>query len=238
MKILVNGDSFTASVKNCYSIGYAENSLPWTNVYSDCLAKNLNCNVINLAIPGANNTRIFRTTTEYILRNSIDIVIVGFSFVQRKEIWYKGDDKRNQLRNAFDTPGHELCFDTLDYYRTQGVDDDIKSMLINKHQNPTLDLINFLSQLISFSAFCKQHNKKYILFRAAEDRDQKEYNWDYIKDTIIWKSICKDPNILDLDFSIPKFARDNNLMTLDTGHMYDDGHEMFANYLQQLLMSR
>lgn len=238
MKILINGDSYSASVQNCYSIGHAENSLPWTNVYGDYLRKKLNYDVINLAMPGSSNTRIFRTTTEYILQNSVDIVIVGFSFAHRKEIWYKGKDKRNRLRNEFDNPGHELCFDTLDYYRTQGVDDDIKSMLINKHQNPTLDLINFLTQLIGFSAFCKQHNKKYILFRAAEDPDQKDYNLDYIKNTPIWKSICEDPNILELDFSIPKFARDNNLMTLDTGHLYDDGHEMFANYLQQLLMSR
>ena len=57
-------------------------------------------------------------------------------------------------------------------------------------------------------------------------------NWPFIKSLNAWKYIQQDNNIQIL-FSIPKFANDRNLSTTDTGHMYEDGHKQFSEYLKK-----
>lgn len=69
------------------------------------------------------------------------------------------------------------------------------------------------------------------------DGDQAEYNWNYIYNTMAWQIIKKDPYIFNLDFSIPKFAHDRGLKTIDSGHMFNCGHKEFANYLKKYIIS-
>ena len=58
------------------------------------IAKNLNCNIVNLATPGVGNDNIYRKVHEYIyINNKIEgskpLVILCFSDPWRKEVWSK-----------------------------------------------------------------------------------------------------------------------------------------------------
>jgi hypothetical protein len=80
-KIIVNGDSYSA----------AGISIPWATT----LAEQLNLPLVNIASAGSSNDRITRTTIEQVLQEKNNtnrlIVIVGWSFVRRLEVWYYGN---------------------------------------------------------------------------------------------------------------------------------------------------
>ena len=216
--IYVNGDSYSAE-----GGGH--------RVWSDFLQHP----VKNKSLQGSNNDRIFRSSIEDLLVDNYTHAIIGFSFVCRKEIWYNGDKNLKQLkqRNLWDG-NSETRFDTDQRYCNHKlVDEDIKQLISNKHQCITKDFSDFIHSLVTFVCFLKSQNIKYLLFRAAEEPDMQNMNWDYIKNTQAWNYLAQDPNILDFDFSIPKFARDRNLETTSTGHMYESGHKKFAEFVTQ-----
>lgn len=233
--IYVNGDSYTAKKND-------------QNVYSDFLQEIYsNCNIVNTSISGSNNTRIFRKSTEDLLYSTDKtFAIIGFSFINREEIWYNGDHMLGRLNksNTADFPINSSLYNKLKfctagwYYKELDDnknfnDQDIKNMLTNRHTNPTKDFVDFILNLVQFVGFLKSRKIKYLIFRAAEEGDGKGMNWPFIKSLNSWKYIQQDNNILDFDFSIPKFANDRNLPTTDTGHMYEDGHKEFAEFLKK-----
>ena len=80
--LLINGDSYTAPTSH--------------TVYADVLGQDLSLPVINLAFAGSNNDRILRSTLEQVIKlkneNKNPLVIVGWSFIRRLEVWYHGDN--------------------------------------------------------------------------------------------------------------------------------------------------
>jgi len=233
--IYINGDSYSQKNSN-------------HKVYSDFLSELYpDTSVINQALLGSNNTRIFRTSTENLLLSTgKTFAIIGFSFTQREEIWYNGDYPAPHInkKNTYDFPINsnlkdKLKFDTNTWHFYEQEtnknynDPDIKNMITNKHVSPTKNMTDFIFNLVQFAGFLKSCNIDYLLFRAAKEKDMQDLNWDFIKSTKAWKYIQQDPNILDLDFSISRFALDNNCAVTESGHMYEDGHKAFAGYLKQ-----
>lgn len=77
MILYVNGDS------NCFGTDLKDPNMAWPNL----LAKQLNANLINHSRPGASNTRILRTTNDF-LSNHYDknvLVIIGTTSWEREE---------------------------------------------------------------------------------------------------------------------------------------------------------
>jgi len=75
--LYVNGDSYSAPDEKF-------------KVYSEILGEKLSVPVVNDAMAGSSNDRIFRTTLEYISSLGDDekpLVIIGFSFLTREETW-------------------------------------------------------------------------------------------------------------------------------------------------------
>lgn len=215
-------------------------------VYSDFLSELYpNANVINNALWGSNNIRIFRKSTEDLLATSgKTLAVIGFSFVTREEFWYNGDYPVPHIyeKNTFDFPINRNLVDKLGFdttlhhmYWQETVSDyddpDIKNMIVNKHHNPTKNLTDFIFNLVNFTGFLKSQNIDYLLFRGSLEQDLELINWDFIKSTNAWKYIQQDQKILDLDFSIPRFAYENNLSTDDLGHLLEDGHKKFTEFL-------
>lgn len=239
--IYINGDSYSSLDGNRFSKPGAH------KVYSDFL-KNMcpDIKIINAAMSGSNNARIFRKSTEDLLTMSEKtFAVIGFSFTERQELWYTGNNPSRMCSNTntHDFPINsdlidKLKFDTSMYYFYEQEtnkdfnDPDIKNMITNKHQSPTKNMTDFIFNLVQFAGFLKSNNIDYLLFRAAQEGDMEDLNWDFIKSTNAWKCIQQDSGILDLDFSIPNFAADNNFSVTDTGHMYEDGHFAFAKYLK------
>ena len=122
--IFINGDSYSAE-KGYLCLADKD------KVYGNFLSRILNIPVKNVAIPGSSNDRILRSSIEYIndLKQQYQnpLVIIGWSFIRRIEVWYYGDDTKI-LKNVPDIKFNEhskLC--TLDF-------------LINKKSIPLPDI--------------------------------------------------------------------------------------------------
>ena len=233
--IYINGDSYSQKICD-------------HKVYSDFLSELYpDTSVINRAIKGSNNTRIFRKSTEdLLLSTGKTFAIIGFSFTEREEIWYNGHFYKKIIyeKNTNDFPINSDLVDKLKFDTSVGHfyqqetnkdynDPDIKNMITNRHRSSTKNMTDFIFNLVQFAGFLKSRDIDYLLFKAAKEDDMKDLNWDFIKSTNAWKYIQQDPGILDLDFSIQRFAIDNNCAVTETGHMYEDGHKAFVGYLKQ-----
>lgn len=83
MKILTNGCSFTQGI---YDNFYEQDAWPWV------LGNMFDADIVNLAEGGGSNARIFRTTQEFLLDNSADLIVIGWTGPERTELpYYKND---------------------------------------------------------------------------------------------------------------------------------------------------
>ena len=118
--------------------------LPFEKSWPYLIAKQLNTNIVNLALPGLGNDGIHRKAFEYFYKNkphnNLPLFIIGLSAYWRREIWYKNhfdfvnfndyapvampDDKHKE-------PYHETMlenWDEFDFLRRTNI---IKLSLIN-----------------------------------------------------------------------------------------------------------
>lgn len=86
MVLYVNGDS--------HSAGTDAGGI--TNSYGQYLANILNMNLVCDAMPGGSNTRIIRTTREYLKNNKPELVVIGWTTWEREE-WYSADQNYYQV---------------------------------------------------------------------------------------------------------------------------------------------
>lgn len=213
-KIYINGDSYSVH----------------PNSYGKIIGNKLNLQVTNHAIPGSSNDRIIRSTIEYLLINKASaenlLVIIGFSFITREEIWV---DTNKQIHLTDTIAGSRFTtFQRL-------MDGDIESIEKEKFINTDINgqVIHFYYKLYMLISLLKSMNCKYLIFSAADNSDWPKLKWDFLKKLKIYEEISKEENIIGNihEFSIPKWAKQNNLSTSHTGHMNDDGHAKFADFL-------
>lgn len=153
--LLTNGCSFTE--------GYGLPNL--TLAWPFCLGNMLNRNTVNLAVGGASNDRIFRTTIQYIhSETKIDYLIVGWTGLSRSEIplhngsylkikldnqdWYddlslKSNPPKNYVKNF-----------TTDFFRW--------------HYNEFVWVKNLLCNIITLQTVCEKKNIKLKQFFAFD----------------------------------------------------------------------
>jgi hypothetical protein len=214
-EIYINGDSYSANNREQVA-------------YSNFIANQIDIPVTNHAVVGSCNDRIFRTTLEYCANLKQDqrpLIIVGFSFITREEIWI--DDISKYSRKIRDYPGSQ--FITSQWIDTV-VDEATMHAIID--QNINKQTTHFYVKLFMFIQTLKSLNLPYHIFSAANNADFRNLNWDALKNLQTFQKISQDPNVRDLHkFNIGKWAEDNHLKTTTTKHLYEDGHKMFADYL-------
>ncbi len=213
-EIYINGDSYSAN-----KIGEV--------AYSNFIASQIDIPVTNYAIAGCCNDRIFRTTLEYCANLKQDqrpLIIVGFSFITREEIWI--DDISKYSQRIKDYPGSQ--FIGAGWIKT--VDEATMHAIID--QNINKQVIHFYTKLFMFVQTLKSMDLPYYIFSAANNTDYRNLNWDSLKNLQMFQQVSQDPNIINLhEFNMGKWAKDNHLNTTPTYHLYEDGHKMFADYL-------
>lgn len=221
MLVYVNGDSYSAPTDKF-------------KVYSEFLGDKLSMPVINDAVAGASNYRIFRTTVEYIASLPAGVkplVVIGFSFVTREEIWI--DDFTKYQHRVKDYAGSQ--FVTLDWLQPSDITDDIKHLIVD--QNINSQMVHFYTNLYMLTGLLKGLDIPYLIFSAARNVDFRNLNWNSLNNLKIYQNILNDPNILDFKtFNIPLWANQNNLTTTETGHLLDDGHVQFAEFLHSKII--
>lgn len=211
MKLLVNGCS------------YAE---VWGG---KDLAKDLDLNLINLSKSGASNSRIFRTTIDYILENDdIDTVILMLTFWDREEIRID-DEYFDYNPNGFRNKSNKLTKDYTEY-------------ILNRYRydfDNEQCVVNLLGKVLTTSAWLKSKNIKHIIFSGpggyvlpGEKR----------KNILNLKEACRNVSeIIDLDWSANQYLGElgadgpNNDLPYNARHYYSTEFKPLDDKVKQWL---
>jgi hypothetical protein len=228
--IIVNGDSYSANL----------GSLVW----ADALGAKLNAPVVNLSALGCCNDRILRSTLEYLEKSLFirPLVVIGWSFVTRAEIWYSGDDQQLLARapdNKDRTPDNRLRFLTLNWftsaYASNEIPKDYKSLLampVDYHKI----IVDFYLKIFLLTQYLKSRNMDYYMFSGARNNEWHLNDLKPATDYSFCQSIATDPRICSLsEFSLAEWAIQNDPDCSPTFHLSPQGHMQFADYLYKAI---
>ena len=223
--LYVNGDSYSAK----------ENAQP--NPYADFLAEKWNVPVVNQARPGSNNDRICRATVQYI--ESLDLskqkpfVIIGWGFINRREVWYYGTKKQfeNRIPDKEMHLGEYNRLVTLDWLLPNDATYEQKCLIASASVEK--QVIDFYMQVFFLADYLAARQIDYLFFSGADNTDlvQKIYPMS------VTERVHANEKIYQLDkFCIRDYAlaRDPQCNPV-TGHLSIDGHRMFANFLEEII---
>ena len=224
--LLINGDSYSAPDK--------------FKVYGDYLGEALGIPVKNFAIPGSNNDRILRSTIEYIQdikqEYTNPLVIIGWSFIRRLEVWYYGNDKKT-IKQMHDND--QSRFVTLDYLLHDGLATLEQKALINDDLSLHKQLTDFYTKLYLFGNLIESLGLDYLCFSGAKNTDCPIHCFPYIDNLHQTQWVKQNKNFYKLhDFCIQKWAFENDNECKSTGHLSPLGHEKFATIILEKLNKR
>jgi len=217
--IIVNGDSYSARNGK-------------HRVYSDYLKDAFNIPVVNISAAGSSNDRITRSTIEQVIKTTDQfvnpLVIVGWSFIRRIEVWYYGS-KPSVLNRCYDN----LNFATLDWLLNQGEATLEQKCLVNEDLFVHKQLMDFYTQVYLLSQFLKNNNRTYFFFSAAKNCEIPINCFPAIEQLEQVQAVVNDPSIFSLhDFYIMDWAFKNDPdCNKVTGHLSENGHEKFSMFL-------
>jgi hypothetical protein len=225
-KIIVNGDSYSASGQQ--------------GSYSTTLREQLKIEVDNIAVAGSSNDRITRSTIEKVLTELEShqrlLVIVGWSFVRRLEVWYYGNSWKVQSRipdRHSDDDYRNPKFITLDVLSTLNEITLEQKCLVNEDLFVHKQLTDFYTNVYLLSQFLQNNNVDYLFFSAAKNVEIPVNCFPYVENLHQVRQVTADKNILDLhNFYIQHWAKDNDPAADPiTGHLSKVGHSKFADFL-------
>jgi len=224
--IVVNGDSYSAKIKN--------------RVYSDFLAEQLNIPVINIARQGSNNDRIRRTSIEKLLeikgQYKKPLLIVGWSFIRRIEVWYYGNHSQvihaipdRENKESYQQPRF-VTLDTLTSLNQATLE---QKCLVNEDLFVHKQLTDFYTSLYMFAHTVESLGAELFCFSAAKNTEIPVDSFPYIESLQQVKWCASQKNIHQLhEFCIMQWAKNNDpAHAIKTGHLSEYGHQHFADEL-------
>lgn len=219
--IFINGDSYSAEIKN-------------SKVYGDFLSEYFDIPIRNFAVPGSNNQRILRSSIEYLDKIKSEfhnpLIIIGWSFIRRLEVWYYGNNRGliNQIPDSA-----ESRFITLDRVMQAGEATLEQKALINEDLFVHKSLMDFYTNLYMFAKILESQNLDYVFFSAARNTDCPVHCFPYIQSLQQVRWVANNPKIFKLhEFCIMNWAKENDPESDPvTGHLSLDGHEKFSKFI-------
>jgi hypothetical protein len=158
--------------------------------------------------------------------NEKPLVVLGFSFITREEIWI--DNFADYNHRVKDYTGSQ--FVSLDWLKNSDITDDIKHIIVD--QNINSQVVHFYTKLYMLTGFLKGLDIPYFIFSGATNVDFRKLNWTSLNNLKLYQHIVNDPNIINFKtFNIPAWAKQHNISTTQTGHLLSDGHVQFAEFL-------
>ena len=211
--IYVNGCSYTQK-----DVGHL--------VWSDFLEKKFNVNCINNAQPGSSNHRIARRTLEDLLTLNLNpkttIVIIGWSFITRDEIWHNQKKFHTFLDTDIWPDGQ---FITTDYLRDSKVIDQISRMTLDHERQ----IVHFFQLAFMLIKTLEQMGYKWLMFSAAMQPDIF-YKFSFVQ-KLKQTQFCIEHNNFHWHMSLLEYAKKYNLPVKWTGHLLEEGHEHFVDWI-------
>lgn len=229
--LLVNGDSYTEPLD--------------TPVWADHLGLDLGIPVVNLAVSGSNNKRILRSTVEFLESDQMlgkhPLVVIGWSFLRRVEIWYYGN-KKELLNRAPDNQDRDsdnrLRFITLNWLlETKEATDYHKNLVIDSATELHKMIVDFYTDLFLLTKYLKSRNINYCFFSSGIQEECNPYWFRPATDLHVCYSILNDPAVINFsEFSLAKWAKNNDPQCKETTyHLSPNGHKDFSQYLRKLI---
>jgi hypothetical protein len=159
------------------------------------------------------------------------MIVIGFSFVTREEVWI--DNFADYQHRVKDYQGSQ--FVSLDWLQGPDITDDIKHLIVD--QNINSQMVHFYTKLYMLTGLLKGLKIPYLMFSAGANVDFRNLNWSSLNNLKLYQHILEDPNIFNFKtFNIPTWAKQNAVWTTQTGHLLDDGHIQFANFLHNKII--
>lgn len=234
--ILFNGDSYTAAddVKPSYSDTVRDYFLDY--------------DVVNIALSGSSNNRIFKSSIEHLLRYKTQykeiIFVCGYSFIherfevadqrklfeKRQKLYYNNDYGFELKWNKYINKHEDEIYPK---FITSGFLDGITEKLIRIREisDPSLLCSNFYNNLYMFISTLENLNIKYFIFSAATNNVVLGENLDFLNKLQVKKSLGSNKNVM-LNSSMKKFGQELNMELTDTFHIqYKHDFEKFGNYI-------
>lgn len=201
------------------------------------MANSLSLPVYNLARAGSSNDRILRSTLQALTKaralGQNPLVILGWSFLHRIEVWYHGpnDDIVARAPDQFDNDS-QLRLVTLDWVPDNEVSAGTKEFLSSID---TIDkkIIDWYLHLYLLAHWLKSQNLRYLFFSAADNTDFAIHSWPVLCEFDFVQEVLNDPCIYQLhNFCMQKWAGHNDPDCHPvTGHLSAAGHEKFAHFI-------
>jgi hypothetical protein len=226
--VLINGDSYSQLTSE-------------HKVYSEFLSESLDIPIINIAKAGSNNKRIVRSTLEKLLELkqtfSNPLVIIGWSFIKRIEVWYYGNNPSVIGRIPDCTHSLEHLrpkLVTLDVLTSLGEATLEQKCLISDDLFVHKQLIDFYTDLYMLAHTIKSLDSEFLCFSAAKNVETPIHCFPYIESLQQVKWCVENKNIHQLhDFCIMQWAQHNDTDSHPvTGHLSEQGHKNFAVMLE------
>jgi len=224
--VLINGDSYSAKT-------------PYHLVYGDFLQEQLGLPVYNIAVPGSNNQRIIRSTLENLHLYKNPLVLIGWSFIRRIEVWYYGTKKSvlNRIPDVdanSDSSKHPK-FVTLDFLVQENEATLEQKCLINDDLFVHKQLTDFYTNLYMFAHTLECMQIQYRFFSAAKNTEIPISCFPYVESLHQVQWCANNKNFYHLhDFCFLNWAKENDANAHPvTGHLSVDGHKKFTSLLQE-----
>ena len=202
MILYVNGDSHTAGV----GLSSSEKT------YADKLSKYYNLKLHNDASSGASNTKIIRTTKEFLDKNAkVALIVIGWSTWEREEWNYKG-----KYYNVNSSGYDQLPEDLIEKYK-QWISTQTPELLNSKSDEWHEKIYNFHCELIDKKIPHLFFNCMYNFFNVNE---HKKINWN-----------MQYVHPYENDYSYYWYLAKQGYPTDGWYHFDEPGHQAWANYL-------
>jgi hypothetical protein len=210
-------------------------------VYGDYIAEKMNWELINHSVPGASNSRIFRSSlrnVQKLLKNNSpsDILcILNVTNACRGDVWLDFDDIKN-VETFVESTNNPLILKSInkykessdgDYTSWNGADPMISDILgwfsgyhryaLKMEMSDEKYLYDAFYNILSFTSFLKERNVKYLIFFANTPDNVPELisGVEWLSD--LYDEIKKDPSILSItsDEVFTEWAIKNNVGMFD-----------------------
>jgi len=230
-KILFNGCSQT-EVGN---LDYLENWQDYT--WPHLLAKSLNCTYKNLAITLSDNSRIFSTTLNEILLDPPDIVIIGWTAPNRKQLPLANGDIARL--------GPESCITD-----NATITEELNKHWYSVHQNEWLSYIETLEYMVAIKSICMDYNCKAYYFNAITSNNLNnliEHSFKvkvkHLSPRLVRPDIDKAKRLVDSlndvswlleqHDSLLQYCHKNKLEMDKWGHPAENSQQRIADYFKE-----
>ena len=222
--------------------------------YSDYLGNMLGCQSQNAAIPGSANSRIIRSSLRDLMqlqKTQSDIVaVVALTYTIRCELWDPTHTKEKWRKNNDGDFASCQFAHSRNWFFSKNNTDELPDEYV-KYQSfgkewltwydVEAELTNLLSQILMFTAWCRQNNIKYVILSSIP-QEKVDFDAPFIDG--FYRAVMADPMIVDIfDNSFTEWCGNHGHKGFDelthvvngkevlTGHQREVAHRAYAEYL-------